>query len=235
MSDMHSSSDVRPSASSDLTRLILSRRSVREEYRTDPVPEAVVDEILRCGLSAPSSKNARPWRLHVVSDRDVLKELATAVMCAEGADSYVPNDPETGRPRPDWPSSVAESAATLAAVPLGIFIENLGAFSKGRATLAAIPQDNLRRSLVGYTFEVIGIGGALMNMWLAANALGVQGSFMGDICVAERVIGARLGLQKDLVGVLALGYSTAGPPPNRQQYDTSDETRVVWHRGKSEP
>jgi len=168
-----------------------------------------------------------------VSDRDVLNELATAVMTADGADSYVPNDPETGLPRADWPSSVAESAATLAAVPLGIFIENLGAFSRGRATLASIPQDNLRRSLVGYTFELVGIGAALMNMWLAANALGVQASFMGDVCVAEKAIAKRLGIQKDLVGVLALGYSTSKPPPQRVRYDTSDETRVVWHRAAS--
>ena len=225
--------DLRPSVRTDLTQLILSRRSVREEFQDRPVPEDVVNEILRCGLSAPSSKNARPWCLHVVSDRDVLNELATAVMTADGADSYVPNDPETGLPRADWPSSVAESAATLAAVPLGIFIENLGAFSRGRATLASIPQDNLRRSLVGYTFELVGIGAALMNMWLAANALGVQASFMGDVCVAEKAIAKRLGIQKDLVGVLALGYSTSKPPPQRVRYDTSDETRVVWHRAAS--
>ncbi|MBQ0944020.1 nitroreductase family protein [Ideonella sp. 4Y16] len=231
MAEINSGPDLTASASSELTKLILSRRSVRDEYLDKTVPDAIVEEILRCGLSAPSSKNARPWCFHVLSDRTVLRELAAAVVSADGADSYVPNDPETGRPRADWTSSVAESAATLAAVPLGIFIENLGAFSRGRATLASVPQDNLRRSLVGYTFEVMGIGSALMNMWLAANALGLQASFMGDICVAEKAIAKRLGIRKDLVGVLALGYSTSKPPPNRERYDTTDETRVIWHRG----
>jgi hypothetical protein len=124
---------------------------------------------------------------------------------------------------------VAESAEVLRSVPLGIFIENLGEFSKGRSTLASVPRDNLRGSLVAYTFEVLGIGAAIMNMWIAANSLGAQVAFMGDVCVAERAIAAKLGITRDLIGVLAVGYSHAPASEGRMYYDVSDETRVVWH------
>lgn len=213
----------------DVTGLILSRRSVREGYRAEPVPENVIDEIIRCGLSAPSSKNARPWRLHVVTDRQMLADLAKAVVAADGADSYVPSDPKTGMARADWPSTVAESAATLAAVPLAIFVENLGAFSDGRATLATVPREYLRDSLVGYTFEVLGIGTAIMSMWIAAISLGLQASFMGDVCVAENAIAKRLGIERDLVGVLAVGYSDALSPTKGVSQGSTDVGRVVRH------
>lgn len=219
-----------PDGSNELTRLILSRRSVREGYYDRPVPDDAVSEILRCGLSSPSSKNARPWRLHIVDDKEVLKGIADTVTHADGADSYVPRDPVSGQIRKDWPSSVAESAETLALVPLAIFIENMGAFSKGRETLSTVPRENLRGSLVAYTFEVLGIGTAIMNMWLAANALGIRACFMGDICVAEKEISRQLGIERDLIGALALGYSDEPPAPNRVHYDISDDTRVIWHR-----
>ena len=214
-----------------VTQLILSRRSVRDQFEERPIPQEAIDDILRCGLSAPSSKNARPWRLHVVTDKRTLRELAAAVVNADGADTYVPRDPVTGQIRGDWPSSVSESAAALNSVPLAIFVENLGAFSKGRATLASVPQERLRGSLVAYTFESMGIGTAIMNMWMAAISHGVQGVFMGDVCVAEKDIAKRLGIKCDLVGVLILGFSKAGPAPNRVQYDITDDSRVTWHRG----
>lgn len=213
-----------------MTRLILARRSVRHGYQGGGVPPDVVEEIIRCGLASPSSKNARPWRLHVTTNRQVLADIARDMITADGARSYVPRDPISGLPRADWPSSVGESAEVLRSVPLGIFVENLGSFSRGRSVLGSIPQENLRSCLFGYTLEVLGIGAAVMNMWLAANALGLQGVFMGDVCVAEREIAARLGISVDLVGVLAVGYSDAPVSPDRVHYDVSDETRVAWHR-----
>ncbi len=219
-----------PPGRNTVTQAILGRRSIREAYADRPVPRELVEEVIRCGLAAPSSKNARPWRFHVVDDRMLLGELAHAATTAEGADTYVPRDPRTGVIRTDWPSSVAESAATLAAVPTAIFVENLGEFSFGRATLASVPSERLIGSLVGYTFEAMGIGAAVISMWLAANSLGIQASFMGDICVAEEEIKSKLGFQHDFVGVLGLGYSDLAVPPDRVSYDVDDSTRVVWHQ-----
>lgn len=203
---------------------ILARRSVRDGYERREVPPDAVDRILACGLAAPSSKNAQPWRIHVVTDVTLLAEAADAVQGAKHAATYVPVDPSTGRARPDWPSTVAESASVLRQVGLGLFIENSGRFSDGRRNIAQADDDVREDALVGYSFEMIGIGAAIQNMWLAAQALGLAGVFMGDVLVAEPWIRARLGLSGDLVGVLAIGYSNGGAVPRRLAAD-----RVVLH------
>jgi nitroreductase len=185
----------------------------------------VINDIVRCGLSAPSSKNAQPWRLHVVRSSTTLKDLADAVQNAKNASTYVPVDPVTGQPRPDWQSTVAESAEVLRQVSLGIFVENRGEFSHGRSTLSSVPRANLAAALVGYTFEIIGVGAAVQNMWIAAESMGLRGVFMGDIVIAEQHIAKCLQLHGDLVGVLALGYSDGEPWIERM----FEPDRLVWH------
>jgi nitroreductase len=216
-------------ASTELTRLIAARRSVRDDFDGRPICQDDLREIVRAGLAAPSSKNARPWRFHVVSDRQLLQEIADAAATAPGANSYVPRDPSTGLPRPNWPSSVAESAEVLRQASTGIFVENRGAFSSGRRTLSSVPSDRLLGSLVGYTFEIVGIGAAVENMWLAANALGIQASFMGDVVIAESLIADHLDIELDLVGVLALGFSNSPVSKSRVSYDLDDKERVIWY------
>ena len=50
---------------------ILSRRSIRR-FRSEPVPEETVSELLRAAMSAPSANNLQPWHFVVVDDREVL-------------------------------------------------------------------------------------------------------------------------------------------------------------------
>jgi nitroreductase len=206
--------------------VILGRRSVRSHFTEQPIERRVLEQIIGCGLAAPSSKNAQPWRLHVVQDRQVLRTLADLVASAEGADEYVPHDPTTGLPYPVWSSTVRESADVLRAVAAGIFVENCGPFSRGRAALARASREALVGSLVGYTLELVGIGTAVENMWIAAAALGVSVAFMGDVVIAEAQIKRLLSIEGDLVGVLALGYSTSTVGSWRPPDGT---TRVVWH------
>lgn len=212
---------------------MLARRSIREGWDGQPIPGSVLQEIVRCGLAAPSSKNAQPWRMHIVTDRATLGALADAVDHAEGVDEYVPHDPATGRPQPAYVSTVRESAQVLREVAAAIFVENRGLFSNGRAGLVSATRPALAGSLVGFGLEMIGIGAAVENMWLAAEALGVRVAFMGDVVIAENEIRAALGIAGDLAGVLALGLSDVPLPPRRQRLDEQDAEHVVWHRPAS--
>lgn len=208
---------------------MLARRSTREGFDGRAIPGPILGEIVRCGLAAPSSKNAQPWRMHVVADRTTLGALADAVDRAEGADEYVPHDPATGRPRHAYVSTVRESAQVLREAAAAIFMENRGLFSDGRAGLIRATRPALAGSLVGFGLEMIGIGAAVENMWLAAEALGVRCAFMGDVVIGEDAIRPVLGVAGDLVGVLALGFSDAPAPPRRQSLDAQDADHVVWH------
>jgi len=223
---MHSAIDE----PAQVMRLIRSRRSIRFGFTDKPVPEAVVDDVIDAGVFAPSSKNAQPWCFHVVQDKTTLEALADAVQSANDIKEFVPADPATGLPREDWSSTVIESAGVLRMASICIFIENLGAFSDGRRAIAGARREHLENLLIGYSVEIIGLGAAIENMWLAANAHGLGGVFMGDVLIAEEDIRQRLHMRGDLVGVLALGYCDGRPVGERVFLDG----RVVRHDRPSE-
>ncbi|MCB5262414.1 MAG: nitroreductase family protein [Candidatus Cloacimonetes bacterium] len=59
----------------DLKELIHSRYSVRD-FRPDPIPEDVLQEILEAGRLAPSAQNRQPWRYIVFNDPKDIRALA---------------------------------------------------------------------------------------------------------------------------------------------------------------
>lgn len=56
---------------------IATRTSVRS-YLDKPVDAAVIEQLLRAGMAAPSAVNRQPWHFVVVTDKAQLKELAKA-------------------------------------------------------------------------------------------------------------------------------------------------------------
>jgi nitroreductase len=55
---------VRPALSYD--DVVRGRRSIRG-YKPDPVPKALIREILELAMRAPSSMNTQPWNFHVIT------------------------------------------------------------------------------------------------------------------------------------------------------------------------
>jgi nitroreductase len=148
--------------------------------------------------------------MHVVTDLGILDAIASSVISAEGRESFVPADPLTGEARSVYPTTVVESAEVLKVVPVGIFIENLGVFSRSRREVAESPREYRENVVLGFGLEILGIGAAIENMWIAAIDLGLAGVFMGDILIAEDFIKETLGFSGDLIGVLAIGFSATG-------------------------
>ena len=46
--------------------VVLGRRSIRG-YKPDPVPRAVVREVIEMAMRAPSSLNTQPWNFYVLA------------------------------------------------------------------------------------------------------------------------------------------------------------------------
>ncbi|MBQ4169081.1 MAG: nitroreductase family protein, partial [Bacteroidales bacterium] len=53
---------------------IFSRKSVRS-YTDQPVPEDMVETLLRAAMAAPSGMNVQPWHFIVVNTREMLDRL----------------------------------------------------------------------------------------------------------------------------------------------------------------
>jgi nitroreductase len=59
----------------NISELIKTRRSIRE-YKPDPVPKKLIEEVVEAGIWAPSSMNRQPWRFVVVTNDEKRKFLA---------------------------------------------------------------------------------------------------------------------------------------------------------------
>lgn len=211
------------------TRLILSRRSIRFGFTDEHVEPATVELILRCGMAAPSSKNSMPWRLHAVTRRETLDAIAAAMRDARNVGSYVPHDPLTGAARPEYRSTVVDSAAVLEEAPLAIVIEHVAPFSRGLDQVANTAPERLRSTLFGLALEMIGVGAAIENMWIAALDQGLQGCFLGDTAIGEDRVQQLLGCDGDILGALVFGHSAAAPVPPMDTPARPDLNRIVYH------
>jgi nitroreductase len=69
------------SAGMDFDRLMTTRRSVRG-FTSEPVPQALVDEIITVAKHVPSSMNTQPWHIYVLSGEPLeeLRRRNTALM-----------------------------------------------------------------------------------------------------------------------------------------------------------
>lgn len=61
---------------------IFSRKSVRT-YEDRPVEKEKLDTLIRAGMSAPSSRDRRPWEFIIVTDREKLKTMAQGLPYAK--------------------------------------------------------------------------------------------------------------------------------------------------------
>ena len=62
----------------DVYECLRDRRTVRG-FKPTPVPETVVEKILKAARWAPSSRNQQPWHLIVIRDRETLAKIGRIV------------------------------------------------------------------------------------------------------------------------------------------------------------
>lgn len=62
----------------DLHQFLRTRRSIRR-FKTDAVPDSVIQNILTTATFAPSAHNRQPWRFVVITDCTIKQNLAEAM------------------------------------------------------------------------------------------------------------------------------------------------------------
>lgn len=65
----------RQSGSDAVLDNIMTRTSIRQ-FTAEPVPQDIVEQLLRAGMAAPTAMNSQPWEFVVLNDRDTLDRLA---------------------------------------------------------------------------------------------------------------------------------------------------------------
>ncbi len=123
--------------------LAKKRCSIRG-YKSDPVPEERLNEVLQAGNLAPTAKNFQPFHFIVVRDPAKLDELAVSypapffrqapvaiVICTEAAKGWT-RDRFDGKNYCDVDAAIAVDHMTLAAADLGLGTCWIGAFDPAR-------------------------------------------------------------------------------------------------------
>ena len=62
----------------DVLQLLQSHRSIRR-FRTDPLPDGLLTEIVRCGQQAASSSNLQAYRILRITDPALRARFSTAL------------------------------------------------------------------------------------------------------------------------------------------------------------
>lgn len=182
-----------------MQQTIEARRSIRK-YRDVPVDREMIEEILRAGCLAPSSKNRQPWHFVVA-----MGESKTAMLSAMRAGLA------RERVRPLLPGSVQHLAGAectlrvMEQAPVVIFAVN---------PLA----ERLERTLTAEerVYEICNaqsLGAAMENMALAATELGLGSLWICDTFFAQAELNAWLGTAGELYAAMALGYPAEAPAP----------------------
>lgn len=189
---------------------IAARRSIRK-FKTTPVAHEIIEEILRAGSLAPSSKNRQPWKFIVTTGQ--AKEEVLAVM-------------ERGLEREAQQPLLPESAFYIGGAhntlnimrqaPAVIFVVN----TRGLDLLT--PQNAENR-----VFEICNaqsIGAAVENMSLAAVENGLGSLWICDTYFAQQELCTWLG--GELAAAFALGYADEEPAPRpRKSWSETVEWR----------
>lgn len=188
-----------------LETLFRWRRDIRR-FRTDPLPEGMVEDLVRQAALAPSVGHAQPWRF--VSIVDPAKRAAITAnferACAEAGAIY-------DGPRAEAYARLKLSGLREAPVHLAVFCDEAtpAGHGLGRQTMP----ETLRYSVIG----------AIQQLWLAARArdVGVGWVSILDPAAAHRDLGAPTSWA--LVAYLCVGW----PEPDTDS-DTPELVRAGW-------
>ncbi len=194
---------------------IENRRSIRK-YEDRAVPTAAVEEILRAGILAPSSKNRQPWRFVVVTG-EAKDEMLTVMRRGIAREKRAPLLPDSVQ----YVSGALHTADIIAQAPVVIFMINPYGYDLGK-TLT--PEERV--------YEICNaqsVGAAIENMTLTAASLGLGSLWICDTYFAYPELMEWLGIPGALFAALTVGYA-AESPPSRPRAEL-DEV-AVWRTEK---
>lgn len=180
-----------------MIQAITDRRSIRR-YKPTEVPREIIEEILKAGMLAPSSKNRQPWRF-IVAEGSAKEEALTAMERGLEREKYCPLLPESAA----YISDAWHTLSIMKQAPVIIFIVNTLGADLGKPFTA---EERI--------FEICNaqsIGAAIENMTLAATQLGLGSLWICNTFFAQKELCGWLNTEGELYAALAAGYANEAP------------------------
>lgn len=214
---------------------IRARRSVRG-YRSDPVPEGTIREVMALAQLAPSNCNVQPWIPHVVSGAS-LRDLGRKMM--EASLAGIPPDPDyeanrkfTGAYRDrQWDAAIQLYGAMGIAredrpARNAAYLRNLDSFGAPHAVFVFFPADFGER-------EIVDLGIYAQTLMLALTARGLGSCAQGALSLYPTIIRDHLGLGPDrrLLYGISFGYEDPDHPANQARVGRAGLDDAVGFHG----
>jgi nitroreductase len=211
-----------------------ARRSVRA-FRPDPVPYALVAELLTTAAQAPSGTNIQPWKVHVVAGEARRRLEAEVLAYRETRPDTHAEFPREGKRKEPYVSrmrTLGKAMYTLLGIPKGDqaaswaqWSRNYKFFDAPVGLIFTIDKDLDRMSYLD-------LGLFIQTFMLAATAKGLdtcaQGAWNNYWPATRRVLAVPP--DEYIVCGLALGYADADAPVNRLVSDREPlENFAVFH------
>lgn len=191
----------------DLYEAMSTQRAIRR-LRPDPIPDDVLERILRAATWAPSGGNVQPWRMVLV--RDPERKRALEALYAPLWNRYIERNRERLQAT-SWSDATAAMQRTIAAGDhLASHMHEVPAiavFCFNPSIMAITDSEQGRPSVVG--------GGsvypAVQNFMLACRAEGVGCVLTTLLCMEEPEVKALLGMPDDwfTCAHVPIGYPVA--------------------------
>ncbi len=193
-----------------MIRAIIDRRSIRK-FKSDDIPKSVIEEIIKAGILAPSSKNRQPWKFIVTAGAEK-ERLLTAMEEGLEREKREPLLPDSA----DYRKGAEYTLGIMRQAPVVIFIVNVLGQSLERTLM---PEERI--------YEICNaqsIGAAVENMILAATEAGLGSLWICDTFFAQREFNERLNTDGELFAAMAVGYADEMPParPRKSMEDVVD-------------
>ncbi len=197
---------------SDLMRVITTRRSLRR-YLPNPVPRALIEQVLTAATWAASAHNRQPWRFAVVENAAPKEALAAAMGARMRQDLQA-----DGVPQDIIEADAARSYERITSAPVLIAV---------CLTIADMDKyPDVKRSQAEYLMAVQSVAMAGQNLLLAAHDAGLGACWMCAPLFCPDVVRDSLHLPEDWQpqGLVTMGY----PAQERERTRHPLEASVVW-------
>lgn len=190
--------DVMTTTGTALHDLVLSRRSIRA-FRDDPIPRALVCDLLADALWSPSPHNSQPWRFTVLTGQDDRERLASA-MAERLAEELRADGVEPGLIE----RQTARSQDRIVGAPVTLLCSLVGD--------GLVPYPDERRTALEWEMAVQSVGAVLQTLFLVAAERGIGSCWMAAPMYCPEVVRGSLSLPDTYVpqALALLGYP-AGP------------------------
>lgn len=194
-----------------MTEAITKRRSIRK-FKTDSVPDDMINEIIMSGTLAPSAKNRQPWEFVVVTGRskDEMAEIMESGLEREKIKPLLPGSVQHIADAEHTLNIMRQAPAVIFVVnPLGIDLEK-----------SLTPEERV--------YEICNmqsIGAAIENMSLTAVELGLGSLWICNTYFAYAELREWLGAEP--AAALAVGHADESPNARPRK---PFETIVSWRK-----